>query len=327
MLATTLLATDTPTLDDIRTAARRIAPYAVATPVLRSDRLDAALGFRAHFKCENLQRVGAFKFRGACNAVFGLDEDTARRGVATQSSGNHGAAIAAAARLRGIPAHIVVPEGAPAIKLDNMQSEGARVIRCAATMAARDATMKQVLDETGAELVHPFDDGRVIAGQGTTALELLDSVPSLDALIAPIGGGGLLSGCAIAAQSVKPGLEIFGAEPEMARDAHDSLASGVRITDRVSNTIADGLRGYVGKLGFAILRQRCSAVLLVEEAEIVDAMRLLWERLKLVIEPSGAVVLAALVRHRERFKGREVGVILSGGNVDLDRLPWQGHSS
>ncbi|HET9482747.1 MAG TPA: pyridoxal-phosphate dependent enzyme [Xanthomonadales bacterium] len=316
-------AIDLPAYPDVELAARRIAPHAVRTPVLSNAALDALAGATLRFKCENLQHVGAFKFRGACNAVFSLSEAEAARGVATQSSGNHGAALAAAARLRGIAAHVVVPEGAPAIKLRNIERAGARIVRCAPNMAARDAATAKVVAETGATLVHPFDDARVIAGQGTAALELLDDAGPLDDLIAPVGGGGLLSGCAIAAQGRDAGIAIHGAEPEGARDAHDSLAQGVRITDRIADTVADGLRGYLGVRGFAVLRERCSGILLVDDAGIVAAMRLLFEHLKLVVEPSGAVALAALLRHRERFRGRSVGVILSGGNVDLDRLPWQ----
>jgi threonine dehydratase len=316
-------ARDLPTLPDVEAAARRIAPYALRTPVLRSAALDEAVGAELHFKCENLQLGGAFKFRGACNAVYSLDESTARRGVATQSSGNHGAALAAAAKLRGIPCHVVVPEGAPAIKLANIARAGARIVRCEATMAARDAATAALVADTGATLIHPFDDARVIAGQGTAALELVDQAGELDALVAPVGGGGLLSGCAIAAQGRSPGIAIHGAEPEGARDAHDALASGRRITDRVADTIADGLRGYLGVRAFAVLSQRAASMLLVDDPAIVAAMRRAFEDLKLVIEPSGAVPLAALVAHRERFRGQRVGVILSGGNVDLDRLPWQ----
>ncbi len=312
-----------PSYADVELAARRIAPHAIRTPVLASAALDAMVGATLRFKCENLQRIGAFKFRGAANAVLSLADDEARRGVATQSSGNHGAALAAAARLRGIPAHVVVPEGAPAIKLGNIAREGARIVRCAATMAARDETTARVVAETGATLVHPFDDARVIAGQGTATLELIDEVGALDAVIAPIGGGGLLSGTAIAAHGRDPAIAVYGAEPEGARDAHDSLAAGRRILDRTAATIADGLRGYLGARGYAVLSEQAREILLVDEHEIVAAMRLVFEHLKLVVEPSGAVVVAALIRHAERFRGMRVGVILSGGNVDLDQLPWQ----
>jgi threonine dehydratase len=314
--------THVPTLDDIRAAAACIAPHAHVTPVLRSASLDRMAGCHLHFKCENFQRIGAFKFRGAANAVFGLSEEQAARGVLTQSSGNHGAAIALACRLRGIPARVVVPRSAPKIKLAAIRDFGAEIIPCDTHQAARDAATAEALAASGAEVVHPYNDARVIAGQGTATLELLHALPQLDAVMAPVSGGGLLSGTAIAAQSLKPGIEVFGAEPEQARDAHDSLASGERITGRIADTICDGLRAELGPLTFGILRERVSAILLASEADIVAAMRLIWERLKIVVEPSCAVPLAVVLKHPQRFAGREVGIILSGGNVDLDALPW-----
>jgi threonine dehydratase len=315
-------ATTVPTLEDIRAAAARIAPHAHVTPVLRSASLDRIAGCRLHFKCENFQRIGAFKFRGAANAVFGLSEAQAARGVLTQSSGNHGAAIALACRLRGIPARVVVPRSAPKIKLAAIRDFGAEIIPCETHQAARDAAMAEVLAQTRAEVVHPYNDARVIAGQGTATLELLHSVPGLDTVLAPVSGGGLLSGTAIAAQSLKPGIRVFGAEPEQARDAHDSLKSGERITGRIADTICDGLRAELGPLTFGILSERLDGILLASEAEIIAAMRLIWERLKIVIEPSCAVPLAVILKNPALFEGREVGVILSGGNVDLDALPW-----
>lgn len=318
---------DTPCFDDVTSAARRIAGYATRTPVMRSSSLDALAGCELHFKCEHLQRGGAFKFRGACNAVFSLDDASAARGVVTQSSGNHGAAIAMACRLRGIPATVVVPEGAAQVKLDAITRQGAEVIRCAPTQAARDSTTKLVLSRTGGTLVHPFDDPRVIAGQGTAALELLEQVPGLDALVAPISGGGLLSGTLLAARGADPakpsGVAVFGAEPEQASDAHASLTRGVRVREWPIDTICDGLRAHLGELTFELLHGQVD-VLLASEAQIVSAMRLVFERMKQVIEPSAAVPLATILRHTGRFAGRRVGVILSGGNVDLDRLPWIG---
>jgi threonine dehydratase len=311
-----------PTLDDIRDAAARIAPHAHVTPVLRSRSLDALAGCELHFKAEHLQRIGAFKFRGAANAVFGLDAAQAARGVVTQSSGNHGAAIALACRLRGIPAHVVVPHAAARIKLAAIADFGARIVPCEVAQADRDRVTAQVLAETGGALAHPFNDARVIAGQGTATLELLQQVPDLDAVIAPVSGGGLLSGTAIAAKSLRPGIAVYGAEPAAASDAHESLRQRRRITDMVPATICDGLRAHLGTLTFPILSAHCDGVLLPDEAEIVAAMRRLWERLKQVIEPSGAVALAAILRDPDRFRGKRVGVILSGGNVDLDALPW-----
>ena len=301
-------------------AAARIAPYANVTPVLRSRSLDALAGCELHFKCENLQRAGAFKFRGACNAVFALGDEAAR-GVVTQSSGNHGAAIALACRLRGIAASVVVPHGAPAIKLAAIEGFGARIVRCEATMAARDAAAAVLLANTGATLIHPFDNANVIAGQGTAALELLREAGTLDAMLTPVGGGGLLSGTAISANALDSGIDIWGAEPVGAADAHASLREGRCITDMTAQTVCDGLRGHLAPSTFAILRERASGILLVEDHDIVQAMRLLWERLKVVVEPSGAVALAAVLQHRDRFAGRRVGIVLSGGNVDLEALP------
>jgi threonine dehydratase len=312
-----------PVYADIEAAAARIAPHARRTPVLRDAALDVLAGARLYFKCENLQVGGAFKFRGACNAVFSLSDEAAARGIVTQSSGNHGTAIALAARLRGVPATVVVPASAPAIKLAQIRAAGAHIVPCEHTIASRDATTAQVLEQTGGELVHPYNDAHVIAGQGTAVRELLHECGPLDLVIAPVSGGGLLSGTAIAAHACQVGIKVLGAEPAQASDAYESLRQGRRITDMTPDTIADGLRAQLGTLTFPILRERVAEVLLADEAAIVAAMRLLWERLKLVVEPSAAVTLAALLRERERLAGKRIGVILSGGNVDLDVLPWQ----
>jgi threonine dehydratase len=311
------------TFADIEHAAQRIAPHALRTPVLRSHRLDAFAGAQLQFKCENLQRAGAFKFRGACNAVMALPDDIARRGVVTHSAGNHGAALALAARLRGIPAHIVVPEGTVQSKMDAIVANGATLHLCAPTLAAREVAAERVRQETGATLVHPFTDRSVIAGQGTAALELIREVGVLDAVMAPISGGGLIGGTAIAARGLLPQVRIFAAEPEGAADAIESLRRGERVTDIVPNTICDGLRAGIGAVNFELLQEFRINVLPVSDAETIAAMRLIFERLKLVIEPSSATVLAAVLRHREHFAGLRVGLILSGGNVDLDKLPWQ----
>ncbi len=312
-----------PTIDDVRAASARIAPHAVRTPVLRNPALDALLGAQLHFKCENLQRGGAFKFRGACNAVFALDDAQARRGIVTQSSGNHGIAVAIAAAARGVPAHVVVPHNATAIKLAQMREHGANVILCEPSMAARESECARILGETGGTLVHPFDDALVAAGQGTATLELLEQAGPLDVVIAPVSGGGLLSGTAIAAHATDPAIRVLGAEPAMADDAYQSLRQDRRITDMVPHTICDGLRAHLGRIAFEVLRRERVEILLADEAQIVSAMRLSWERLKVIIEPSCAVPLAVLLRTRERWTGLRIGVILSGGNVDLDRLPWQ----
>lgn len=313
---------DIPDLNAIRNAATRIAGLAQLTPVLRSRSLDALAGCELHFKCENFQRIGAFKFRGAANAVFSLDQASAARGVVTQSSGNHGAAVALACRLRGIPAHVVVPANATRVKLAAIRDFGACIHPCEVSQADRDRVCDRVLAETGGHLVHPFNDARVVAGQGTAALELLHAVPDLEALIAPVSGGGLLSGTVLAAHGLDPDIECYGAEPQGACDAHDSLACGERLTGRKAETICDGLRAELGPLTFAILREHVRGVVLVEDAATLAAMRLIWERLKIVVEPSAAIAFAAILAQPERFAGRRVGVILSGGNVDLDALPW-----
>jgi threonine dehydratase len=314
---------DLPDFPAVREAARRLAPLVVRTPVLRNPVLDALLGAELHFKCENLQRGGAFKYRGACNAIFALDDATAARGIVTQSSGNHGTAVALAARARGVAAHVVVPRNAPAIKLAQIREAGAHVILCEPSMAARDGECARVLAETGGTLVHPFDDARVIAGQGTATLELLEDVPDLDTVIAPVSGGGLLSGTTLAARGVSASITVLGGEPAQASDAFESLRQGRRITDMTPDTICDGLRAHLGERAFAILSREQVEVLLASEADIVAAMRLSWDRLKVVIESSCAVPLAALLATRQRWAGRRIGVILSGGNVDLDHLPWQ----
>lgn len=306
--------------DAVLTAAARIAPHVHPTPVLRARTLDAMAGCSLHFKCENLQRSGSFKFRGACNAVFSLTDAEAGRGIVTQSSGNHGAAMALACRERGIPATVVVPRGASRVKLAAMEAYGARIVPCEPTQASRDEVTKRVLEETGAILVHPFNDPRVIAGQGTAALELLRHSPDIDTVVVPVSGGGLLSGTALAAHGVDPAIQVYGAEPAGARDAHDSLKQGERVTGRVPDTVCDGLRAELGTLTFPLIREHVRDILLVEDTQTVDAMLLLWERMKLLIEPSAAVALAAVLANPERFAGRKVGIILSGGNIDLHAL-------
>jgi threonine dehydratase len=312
-----------PDFADIERAALRIAPHATHTPVLRSCGIDALAGAALAFKCENFQRIGAFKFRGACNAVWSLSAEAAARGVVTHSSGNHGAALALAARSREIPAHVVVPENAVKSKLTAIAAYGATLHFCAPTIAAREAAAAMMQAETGAEFIHPYTDARVIAGQGTAALELLREVGELDALIAPIGGGGLISGSAIAAKALNPSIEIYAAEPAGAADAYESLRRGERITDIVPATVCDGLLGTVGEINLTLLRRHGVRVLPVEDTQTIAAMRLIFERMKIVVEPSAAIALAAVLGHAEIFAGRRVGIIVSGGNVDLDRLPWQ----
>ncbi|HET7301504.1 MAG TPA: pyridoxal-phosphate dependent enzyme [Oleiagrimonas sp.] len=311
-----------PTPDAVRNAAARIAAHARVTPVMQSAALDALLGASLHFKCEHLQVSGAFKFRGACNAVWSLSGEEAAHGVVTHSSGNHGHALALAAATRGIAAHVVVPEGAVRAKVEAIEAAGATLHRCAPTQAARETVTAEVQAATGATLVHPYADARVMAGQGTAALELMQQAGPLDALITPIGGGGLVSGCAIIGHALAPELHIFAAEPEGADDAARSLARGERTAVANPNTICDGLRATIGEPNLAALRTQHIEVLTVGDKETIAAMRLLWQHLKQTVEPSSATVLAALLKHRERFAGQRVGVVLTGGNVDLDALPW-----
>jgi len=307
----------------IERAVQRIAAHVARTPTLRSRSIDTLASASLVFKCENFQRAGAFKFRGACNAVWSLAEEIAARGVVTHSSGNHGAALALAARTRGIPARVVVPEGAVKSKLAAIEAYGATLHFCAATIAAREAAAAQLQAETGAELVHPYTDPRVIAGQGTAALELLREAANLDVLVAPIGGGGLIGGSAIAAKALNPTSEIYGAEPAGADDACESLRRGQRVTDIVPNTVCDGLRGTIGEINLALLRRYGVRVLTVDDGRTTAAQRLVFERMKIVIEPSSAIALAAVLGHPEIFRDRRVGIIFSGGNVDLDKLSWQ----
>jgi len=309
--------------EDVLQAAVRIAPHATVTPVLRSRVLDARSGAELHFKAEHLQRGGAFKFRGACNAVWSLDETTAARGVVTHSSGNHGAALALAARTRGIPCHVVVPEGAVAAKLANIARHGATLWRCEATAAAREAACAEVQASTGATLVHPYANAAVIAGQGTATVELLREAGPLDAVIVPVGGGGLSSGAGLALSALAPDCALVLAEPAGAADAARSLASGVRDVDFVADTICDGLRTGIGEPNFELLRDAGAQVITVDDDQVVAAMQLVWQVLKQVIEPSSATVVAALLAEPARFAGKRVGLVLSGGNVDLEALPWR----
>lgn len=311
-----------PSLDQIRDAAARIAPHAILTPVLRSAALDAMVGAQLYFKCENLQRGGAFKFRGACNAVWSLTDEQAAHGVVTHSSGNHGNALAMAAATRGIAAHVVVPEGAVRAKLEAIEQAGAILHRCAPTIAAREAMAAEVQRATGANLVHPYADTRVMAGQGTLVLELLQQSSGLDAIITPVGGGGLSAGCSIAAHGIDPALAMYGAEPAGADDAAQSLARGARIDHFVPDTLCDGLRTLIGESNLDALREHRVEVITVSDEESIAAMRQLWQTLKLVVEVSSATVFAAVLKQRERFAGRRVGLVLTGGNVDIDALPW-----
>jgi threonine dehydratase len=309
-------------LSDIQAAHARIKDKINRTPMLSSSTLNLQAQAQLFFKCENLQKVGAFKARGATNAVFLLSEEEARRGVATHSSGNHAAALARAAKLRGIPAYIVMPTNAPKVKQASVKRYHGEIILCEPTLEARERTANEVVARTGATLIHPYNDWRIMAGQGTSALEMLADVPELDIILCPVGGGGHLSGIAVAAKGLKPDIKVFGIEPSGADDAAQSFKSGQIVPATHPNTIADGLRTSLGEHTFATIRQHVDDILLVSESSIVTAMRAIWEIMKLVVEPSGAVPYAALLDHADLFKGKRVGIILSGGNVDLDTLPW-----
>ena len=313
----------TPTLNDIRQAAERIRPYAHRTPVLTNESLNEKVGAQVFLKCENFQKVGAFKFRGACNAVYSLSDDEAARGVCTHSSGNHAQALALAAKIRGIPAYIVMPNNAPSVKKNAVAGYGGLITFCEPTLEARESMMERIRLDTGANVVHPYNDERVIAGQGTAALELLEDVPNLDVIIAPVGGGGLLSGTAIAATELKKGIRIIAGEPEMADDAFRSMMAGEIIPAKSPKTIADGLLTSLGTLTFPIIQQRVEQIVTVSETGIIESMKYVWERVKIIIEPSSAVAIGVLWEKKIDLSRLKVGVILSGGNVDLEKLPWQ----
>jgi threonine dehydratase len=330
-----------PDFSDVLDASARIAPYIHRTPVLTCAALNGLAGAELFFKCENFQKIGAFKIRGAANAVFSLSDGEASRGVATHSSGNHAQAVAFACRARGIDARVVMPENSNRVKVEAVRGYGAEIIFCGPRQKDREETLERVLAETGSVLVHPYDDARVIAGQGTSALELLEQVkggeigarvphgsdetpkpPPLDIVIAPVGGGGLLSGTSITVHRLSPATLVIGAEPENADDAFRSLRDGRLHPQPSGSTIADGLRTGLSERTFSIIRRRVAAVVTVSEGSIVAAMRMIWERMKILIEPSAAVPFAAIVEKKLDTRGKRVGIILSGGNVDLDELPW-----
>jgi len=307
----------------IRAAHERIRSYIRRTPVLTSERLNAASDASLFFKCENFQKIGAFKARGATNAVFALDEATASRGVATHSSGNHGAALARAAKLRGIPAHIVMPKNSAKVKVRSVESYGAEIIFCEPNDAARDQASAEVIARTGATLIHSFENEDVIAGQGTAAIELIEDIPDLDLILCPVGGGGLLSGTAVSAKSMRDQINVVAAEPANADDTAQSFRAGKRLVTEKKFTIGDGLRTNVGERTFPIIQQYVDDVVTVSEEAIVAAMRTIWETMKIIIEPSSAVPYAAILEDKIDVRGHIVGIILTGGNVDLDALPWK----
>jgi threonine dehydratase len=310
-------------LSAVREAQRRITPHIHRTPVMTSASLDAVAGSKLFFKCENLQLTGSFKIRGATNAVFSLTDAQAAHGVVTHSSGNHAAALSRAARERGIPAWVVMPRNAPKVKCLAVEGYGGRITFCEPTVESREGTAAEIRERTGAVLIPPYDDDRIIAGQGTAALELLEQVPDLDFIITPVSGGGLLSGTAIASRGLRPEIRVVGAEPKNADDAWQSLRAGKPLPVEHPDTIADGLRASLSPRTFGYLQRLVSEISVVREEEIVAAMRLLWERMKLVVEPSGAISAAPALNRRIGAEGKRVGVILSGGNVDLAALPFK----
>ncbi len=314
---------DIPTFQDIQLAHERIAAHIHRTPVLTSTGINAITGADIFFKCENFQKVGAFKYRGATNAVLSLAEKEASKGVATHSSGNHAAALALAAKSRGIKCYVVMPRTAPRPKVEAVRHYGAEITFCEPTLQSREETLKVIVEKTGAFVVHPYDNFMVISGQGTAALELLEQSPGLDVVMAPVGGGGLLSGTALAAKSINPLLKVFGCEPALADDAFRSFKSGNLIPSVNPKTIADGLLTSLSERTFTIIRSRVDDIFTVSEDSIIRAMFLVWQRMKIIIEPSSAVAVAAFLDNQGLFRGQRVGIILSGGNVDLLHLPFR----
>ena len=314
--------TPLPTFSDIEKAHERIRSFIHLTPVLTSKSINEIVGAELFFKCENLQKVGAFKFRGACNSVFALTAEEARNGVCTHSSGNHAAALALAARMRGIPAYIVMPENAPDIKKKAVAGYGAQITFCEPTLAARESTLKKVAAQTGATEIHPYNYFNVICGQGTAAKELIEQTGYLDIVMAPVGGGGLLSGTAIAAKAMLHNVQVIAAEPDGADDAFRSFQSKTLVPSVAPKTMADGLLTSLGSLTFPIILDGVDQIVTVSEDKIVEAMRMVWERMKIIIEPSSAVPLAAILENKVDVKGKKIGIILSGGNVDLGKLPF-----
>lgn len=311
-----------PDYDDVVAAHNRIAPHIHRTPVLTSQFFDELTGANLFFKCENFQKAGAFKARGASNAVFGLGDTDAAAGVATHSSGNHGLSLSYAAGRRGIPVTVVMPRTAPEAKKAAVRGYGGQVVECEPSTSSREAVFAEVVAKTGADFVHPYNDPRVIAGQATCSKELVEDVADLDAVVAPIGGGGMISGSCLTLSTISPSTKIFAAEPKNADDAYRSFKSGHIIADDAPDTVADGLKVPLKDLTWHFVSNHVEDILLATEAEIVDAMYLAWQRMKIVIEPSSAVAIATILKNKDQFAGKRVGVILTGGNVDLKKLPW-----
>ena len=310
------------TLKDIEAAHERIRPHIHRTPVFTNNSLDELSGAELYFKCDNFQKAGSFKIRGATNTVEQLTIEELSRGVATTSSGNHGAALSMAVTRRGGKTKVVMPNNTPEIKVNNVKRNGGEVVWCEPEQESRESVLKELIEETGAVVVHPYNDERIMAGQGTCAKELLEDHPELDVIVSPVSGGGLLSGTLLSSKALNTDIQVFGAEPAEADDAYRSLKLGKIVPNETINTICDGLRAQIGGLTFPVISNLVDDIITVTEEEIIDSMRMIWERLKMIVEPSSSITLGAVLKNKDKFNGKKVGLIISGGNVDLDHLPW-----
>ena len=310
------------TLKDIEAAHERIRPLIHRTPVFTNSSLNKLSGAELYFKCDNFQKAGSFKIRGATNTVEQLTIEELNRGVATTSSGNHGAALSMAVTCRGGKTKVVMPNNTPEIKINNVERNGGEVVWCEPEQESRESVLKDLIEETGAVVVHPYNDERIMAGQGTCAKELLEDHPELDVIVSPVSGGGLLSGTLLSSKALKDDIQVFGAEPAEADDAYRSLKLGKIVPNETINTICDGLRAQIGGLTFPVISDLVDDIITVTEEEIIDSMRMIWERLKMIVEPSSSITLGAVLKNKDKFNGKKVGLIISGGNVDLDHLPW-----
>ena len=310
------------TLKDIEAAHERIRPLIHRTPVFTNSSLNKLSGAELYFKCDNFQKAGSFKIRGATNTVEQLTIEELSRGVATTSSGNHGAALSMAVTRRGGKTKVVMPNNTPEIKINNVERNGGEVVWCEPEQESRESVLKDLIEKTGAVVVHPYNDERIMAGQGTCAKELLEDHPELDVIISPVSGGGLLSGTLLSSKPLKDDIQVFGAEPAEADDAYRSLKLGKIVPNETINTICDGLRAQIGGLTFPVISDLVDDIITVTEEEIIDSMRMIWERLKMIVEPSSSITLGAVLKNKDKFNGKKVGLIISGGNVDLDHLPW-----
>ncbi len=310
------------TYDDIEKAHQRISDHIHNTPILTSDSLDNELGSNLFFKCENFQKTGSFKIRGATNSILQLNDTEIKNGIITTSSGNHGAAVAFIADKIGTSSKIIMPKNTPKNKIENVQRYGGEIFFCEPNIKSREDTLEKMIQKSGGSIIHPYNDEKIIAGQGTAAKELIEKVPDLDAIICPVSGGGLLSGTLLAAKNLKPGIKVFGAEPENADDTYRSILNNKIMSNETTDTIADGLRAQVGTVTFPIIKENVNKILLVSEEMIINSMYMIWQRLKIIIEPSCSIVLAALMLNPNKFLNKKVGLILTGGNYDLKQIPW-----